>query len=278
MRGRGVSGRGIALAGGGGGIGLIAIVLFVLLGGDPGALIGPGNQVGTRFGPGPGGEDLAAECRTGEDANVRDDCRIVGFVNSVQAYWEEAFGASDLDYEPAFTTLFSDAVDSACGMATSAVGPFYCPVDGSIYLDLTFFDDMRTRLGAQGGPLAEGYVVAHEYGHHVQAQLGVLGGGGRTSGPEGQAVRIELQADCYAGVWTGQAADTGFLQPPTREEVAVALDAAAAVGDDRIQARTQGGVNPETWTHGSSEQRQEWFITGYESGDPEACDTFSGGI
>jgi uncharacterized protein len=268
----------MALAGGGGGIGLIAVVLFVLLGGDPGSLIGSGNQANTRLGPGPQGQDLAAECRTGEDANQRDDCRIVGFVNSVQAYWEEAFAASDLDYEPAFTYLFSDAVESACGVATSDVGPFYCPIDGSIYLDLTFFGDMRTRLGAQGGPLAEGYVVAHEYGHHVQAQLGVLGGGGRTSGSEGQAVRTELQADCYAGLWTGQAADTGFLQPPTREQVAVALDAAAAVGDDRIQSRSGSGVNPDTWTHGSSEQRQEWFITGYETGDPEACDTFSGGI
>jgi hypothetical protein len=202
------------------------------------------------------------------------DCRIVGFVNSVQACWDETFTTADLDYEPALTYLYSDAVQSTCGFASAASGPCYCPVDASIYLDLTFFDEMRVRLGAQGGPLAEAYVVAHEYGHHVRSLLGVIGSGGRSGGAAGRSVRTELQADCYAGAWTANAADTGYLVPPTGTEIAVALHAAAAVGDDRIQRRASGRVNPETWTHGSSEQRQEWFLVGYELGDPDECDTF----
>jgi predicted metalloprotease len=261
---------------GGGGIGLIVLLAFVLLGGDPGAILTPDSlngQVGSQGGTVTGGGDLATACRTGEDANQRTDCRVVGLVNSTQAYWEDVFAASGLRYEPADTVLFSGSVDSACGFATSASGPFYCPIDGLVYLDLTFFDDMRSRLGAQGGPLAEGYVVAHEYGHHVQALLGALDLQARTSGPEGLSVRIELQADCYAGAWVGNAADTGFLEKPTVSEVRDALDAAAAVGDDRIQRRTTGQVNPESWTHGSSAQRQASFTAGYEIGDPAACDS-----
>jgi uncharacterized protein len=275
VRGRGVSGRGVAVAGGGG-IGLIVLLVFALLGGDPGAILSPDpmvGQVGSQHGAITGGDDLASDCQFGEDANRRIDCRAVGLVNSVQAYWEDVFAASDLRYEPADTVIFSGSVDSACGFATSASGPFYCPLDGMIYLDLTFFDDMSTRLGAQGGPLAEGYVIAHEYGHHVQALLGALDRGARTSGPEGQSVRIELQADCYSGSWVANAADTGYLQAPTVSEVRDALDAAAAVGDDRIQRNTTGHVNPESWTHGSSEQRQAWFMVGYETGDPAACET-----
>ena len=269
VRGRGISGGGMALAGGGGIVGLVLVVAYVLLGGDAGTLLGSGSQVGTQFGPGEG-ESLAQECQSGEDANTRDDCRIVGFVNSLQVYWTDTFTQSQLDYEPAVTYLFSDGIQSGCGFATADVGPFYCPQDVSIYLDLTFFGDMRSRLGAQGGPLAEGYVVAHEYGHHIQDLLGDLGAGQRSSA---QSVRTELQADSYAGAWVANAADTGFLNPPSRDQVATALDAAAAVGDDRIQRRTTGQVDPESWTHGSSAQRQDWFLVGYQDGNPSECDT-----
>jgi predicted metalloprotease len=195
----------------------------------------------------------------------------VGFANSIQAYWQDA-DLAGLAYQEAPTTLFDDFVVSECGMATSDVGPFYCPIDASVYLDLTFFDDLRTQLGAQGGPFAEAYVIAHEYGHHVQNLRNMLATGRSSVGAGSRAVAIELQADCFAGVWAAHAAGTGFLLPPSDREIAVALDAAAAVGDDRLQRRSTGQVDPETWTHGSSEQRQEWYLAGYQTADPAACE------
>ena len=198
-------------------------------------------------------------------------------MNSLDAYWTDAFAADGQQFVEPGAVLFTDSVSTQCGAATSAVGPFYCPLDQTIYLDLGFFEQLETRFGAEGGPFAEEYVIAHEYGHHVQNLLGSLDAG-RDTGAEGGAVRTELQADCYAGVWGGNAVDTGFLQPLTDEQIGQALNAAMVIGDDRIQEQTQGQVNPETWTHGSSEQRQHWLSVGLEQKAGGACDTFNADI
>jgi len=249
--------------------------VVILFGGNLGDLAGGlgGGQPAT----GPVSSELASECQTGADANERQDCRIVGTVNSLRTYWTEAFTSSDQQFEEPETVLFDGQVDTQCGGATSAVGPFYCPVDQTIYIDLGFFDQLESQFGAEGGEFAEEYVLAHEYGHHIQNLLGLLEAG-RDAGAEGGAVRTELQADCFAGVWGGNAVETGFLQPITREQINQALDAAGVIGDDRIQEQTQGQVNEESWTHGSAEQRQEWFTTGFEQQSAADCDTFNADI
>jgi predicted metalloprotease len=260
--------RGSGVAVGGGLAGVILLVAVMLLGGDPSQIPSDllnGITTGTAQ-----ENDLSDECQTGEDANERKDCRIVGYVNSVQLYWKETVSG----YQPAPTTFFTGSVSTGCGNASSAVGPFYCPNDQTIYIDLTFFDQLESQLGAEDGPLSEAYVIAHEYGHHVQNLNDVLRGGGGT-GAESYAVRTELQADCYAGVWMFHAVDTGYLVPITREQIANAMQTAKAIGDDRIQQQTQGEVNKEAWTHGSSEQRQEWLNSGLTSGNPDDCDTFN---
>ena len=275
LRGRRVGGTPMAL-GGGGIVTLIIIIAIALLGGNPldtggGALpstIWPGQTAGN----GPPSSTLE-HCQTGQDANEHQDCRILAVVNSVQKYWSTSFRG----YEPARTTFFTGGVSTGCGQASSAVGPFYCPADRNVYIDLGFFEQLQSQFGASGGPLAEAYVLAHEYGHHIQNLTGVLRRAqSRDTGPQSNAVRVELQADCYAGVWVANAVRTGLIVEITRKDIQDGLSAAAAVGDDRIQEKAQGSVNPEAWTHGSAEQRQSWFVRGIEGGSANSCDTFSG--
>jgi predicted metalloprotease len=280
VRGRRVGGGGLAV--GGGGLGIVGVVIYLLF-----AVLGGGGDLGGQLAPledqvvgrGDTPSEISQECRTGADANERQDCRIVGVVNSVQAFWNGVFQRSNRQYPYADTVFFTEEVQTGCGLASSQVGPFYCPSDQHVYIDLGFFDELQSRFGAGAAPFAQAYVIAHEYGHHVQNQLGALDRiGDDRQGPESAAVRSELQADCYGGVWAAHAVESGLIEDLTQADINAGLDAATAIGDDRIQERTTGQVNPETWTHGSSEQRRRWFSRGYEQGTPSACDTFSGSI
>jgi hypothetical protein len=284
LRGRRMGPGGAAL--GGGGLGLVGLIIWILIsvlsnGGGLGQL-GPLDQQSVGQGGQPGQVDTPSDissCKTGEDANQRDDCRIVAVVNSVQKFWNGVFENSNKQYQYVDTVFFTGQTTTGCGTATSQVGPFYCPEDDLVYIDLGFFDDLKSQFGVDVTPFVEAYVIAHEYGHHVQDQLGVLDNiRGSQTGPESLGVRSELQADCYAGVWAAHAVETGLIVELTQGDINDGLDAAAAIGDDRIQERTQGQVNPETWTHGSSEQRRRWFSRGYETGKPAECNTFAGSI
>ncbi len=273
-------GRGGMVAGGVGGLGLVGLVLFLLTG-NTGFLDGGGGQAAPQQQQPQTSQTL--DC-TGEMANQDVECRMELSADALDQYWDAALPQqAGIEYSMPGFTVFSQSVNTGCGQASSAVGPFYCPPDASVFLDTNFFQVLETQLGAENAPLAQIYIVAHEWGHHIQNQTGAMGQANRQdTGPLSDGVRLELQADCYAGMFVGEAAstvdpDTGttFLVPPTREEVQSALDAAAAVGDDHIQSQSGQVTNPESWTHGSSESRMNWFATGYEQGSMQACDTFA---
>jgi predicted metalloprotease len=275
-------GRGGAIIGGGAG-GIVLLILSLIFGQNlTGGSTSPFDTTQLQ----PGGDVTTADfshCKTGADANRDDTCRIIGTVNSVQDYWTDALPADvQRQYQQAKTVIYSGSTQSACGTASNATGPFYCPSDQRVYIDASFFDELTSKFGADGGALAQEYVVAHEYGHHVENLLGILAKGqdGQT-GPLSGGVRIELMADCMAGVWAKHASTTKdaegntLLRPLTEDDIKSALSAAAAVGDDHIQQSSTGRVNQESWTHGSSESRQRWFLAGYNSGTVNQCDTFS---
>ncbi len=286
-RGPGGGGSRLPIPGGVGGGGIGGVILLVLLfavtqctgvdilGGGGGGATG-GALDASRFSD----TGRYAECESGEDANNSADCARVAVENSLFDFWGDELG-NDFQPQEGLVT-FTDAVDTGCGGATSDVGPFYCPPDMTIYLDSTFFDEVLDRqLGGPEGGFVEAYVLAHEYGHHIQNLLGAMSQVRTQQGPQSDAVRLELQADCYAGMWTRAATQTEdadgnvLVEDLTQEDIDLALEAAAAVGDDRIQRKTQGQVTEESWTHGSAEQRQRWFSVGFDQGSLQACDTFA---
>ena len=266
----------IALGGGLGGLLIVVVAMF--LGVDPGPIVS--QQQSSYSDDVAPGFDLN-QCKSGADANRYVQCRVVATGNSVDAVWHQLMPK----YTRPHLRLFTGSVNTGCGPASTEVGPFYCPVDQTAYFDTDFFKELVDRFGSSGGPFAQEYVVAHEYGHHVQQLQGNLGRAQQgAQGANGNGVRTELQADCYAGIWAHYAStvkqdSTGvpYLQPLSDNDIRDALSAAASVGDDRIQKASTGRINPESWTHGSSAERQKWFTIGYQTGDPNKCDTFSAG-
>jgi predicted metalloprotease len=284
--------------GGKGGIGLIGLVVVCLVGllcsGSGAAGLLPSlSELGGLGGAEmqTGGDTPLGETCAGDNPDRFDDaaCRNLLYINSIQAYWQrtlpERFG---VPYQPTTTRYFSGAVATGCGNATSGAGPFYCPADHHVYLDLTFYGELAQRFGATG-QFAQAYVLAHEYGHHVQTLLGIESQMRRAQqrdpgNANAYSVMLELQADCLAGAWANGAAGTTdergqpLFEAVSERDVGEALQAAAAVGDDAIQQRTTGRVNPEAFTHGTAQQRQQWFQTGYTTGDPRRCDTFGNAL
>jgi predicted metalloprotease len=261
----------------GGGIGttIIVIIIFVIVqlaGGGGSGSSGPAETT-----------DRYEQCQTGADANRNADCARRAVELSLENYWSRVLPAQTrTPFRPTQIVTFTGGVSAGCGNASKDVGPFYCPTDQTIYLDTTFFEDvLEGQLGGQGGDFVEPYVLAHEFGHHIQNLLGTMGRVRTQQGPTSDSVRLELQADCYAGMWTRGATGTTdangvqIFESIDKADITEALDAAKTVGDDRIQKQGGGDVNPEQWTHGSSEERARWFTTGYNAQNIEECDTFS---
>jgi predicted metalloprotease len=281
--GRSGGGMRLPIPGGGGGRGgqmgigtILVIVLVVVLSQCMGVdILGGGGSTSSTT--------ATNECKTGADAENKVDCAVDLFTISVQDYWSRAYSQEvNGEYERTKTVRFQGSTDSACGNASSEMGPFYCPNDRKVYLDTLFFEDMlEGQLGAKGGPFAIGYVIAHEYGHYIEDQLGVLGKIRTQKGPRSDAVRVELMADCLAGVWAKGAQETrdedgrAIIEGLNQDDIERAIDAAQAVGDDRIQKRSGGRVDTDSFTHGSAEQRVRWFNKGMSEGTIKGCDTFA---
>ncbi|GAA2533847.1 neutral zinc metallopeptidase [Microbacterium mitrae] len=271
------SGRGAKVAGGAVGVGgIIALILALVTGGDFSQLLPMLGGSDTQEQAEPSGGTGLEKCQTGEDANTDDDCRLAGATLVLDSFWEQNVSG----YSAPEMVIVEGSTSTPCGTASNAAGPFYCPSNQTVYIDPTFWQLMRDQFGASAGNLAQIYVLAHEWGHHVQYIKGVMRDHPNNgSGPDSNGVRTELQADCYAGAWVAHASeqkdDNGqtYMKAPTEAELVDALNAASAVGDDNIQKQSGGFVNPESWTHGSSEQRQRWFATGYQYG-VGACNTF----
>jgi uncharacterized protein len=274
---------------GGGGLGIVGVVIYVIValsggGGSGSAITDVLGQLGAG-GASATADDakVATECRTGADANKKLDCAVVASIDSIQDYWTRELPKLGSRYTPIPTIWFTGQVRTGCGTATSGVGPFYCPADKRVYIDLTFYNELHTKFGARGGLFVDAYVLAHEYGHHVQDLLGTesLVKPGVT-GPTSGSVRLELQADCYAGVWAHHATTTPgpggqpVVSDITRADIARAVDTAERIGDDYIQTHLGNGTNdPSSYTHGTSDQRRKWLRKGYRTGDPKACNTFA---
>ncbi|HET6562486.1 MAG TPA: neutral zinc metallopeptidase [Marmoricola sp.] len=272
----------------GGGIGgIIVLIIIVVLSGGLGGLTGgdTGSGVTPRSSSEPVSSSELTECQTGEDANENPDCARLAVVNSIQSFWrDELPQQTGKEYVEADTVMFSGSVDTGCGAASSATGPFYCPVRGDmqVYLDTSFFEDvLEGQLGGSGADFAQAYVLAHEYGHHIENLLGYMGKVRTQQGPKSDSVRLELMADCLGGMWakhatTAEDADGNVLiLELDRSDISEAISAATAVGDDKIQQRSSGRTNPEQWTHGSAAARELWFMKGYEGGTLQGCDTFA---
>jgi predicted metalloprotease len=276
-------GRG-GLAVGGGGLGLVAIVVIFLIyqftGG--GSSTGSGNLLqGATGNTTVNNSTLAQQCQTGTDANNNEDCAVVAVINSVQSFWQDEFAASGGSYQEADTVFFSGSTSTGCGQGTSGMGPFYCPPDQLVYIDLRFWDELKTTFGANDAPFTQAYVLAHEYGHHVQNLLGTSNRVGTATGATSGSVRLELQADCYAGVWANHASTvpdaTGqpLITEITSADIQNAVETAGAIGDDYIQTQiARQRVDTSQFSHGSSAQRQKWLLAGYQSGNPATCNTF----
>ncbi|CAM3920461.1 neutral zinc metallopeptidase [Janibacter anophelis] len=283
--GGGGGGRGPVIAGGGGIVGVIVLLIYMFFGGDPGDLTGGQPQ---ETGQGQSDSRLAEKCTTGADAKQDRECLMVLGENSLYDFWNDqpdlakALQDAGQDFRgPNRVVVYQGQTQSQCGTASNQVGPFYCPVDERIFIDTDFFDIMESQLGAEDGVLAELYVLAHEYGHHIQNVYGVLDEAQKDpQGADSGAVRVELMADCFAGMWIQHATETkdangeALITGISEADVKNAMGAAKSVGDDEIQKKSGGGVQPEAWTHGSAKARQAWLLRGMQATSVNQCDTF----